>query len=173
MPERLFHFLIALTLILPATFAFAQTQSPPPPTPLAQTPPAQAPQVPATEDSLLQADRDFNKTTQEKGLEGWMQFMADDVILLRGKPVFGKDSVRTTIKSDWDEPGYSLTWEPKRAELFRSGKMGDTSGRWTYHGKNDKGEKITLQGDYLTVWQKQADGSWKVIYDGGTPDPAK
>ena len=36
--------------------------------------------------------------------------------------------------------------------------------------KNEKGEKITLQGDYLTVWQKQADGSWKVIYDGGTPD---
>src|SRR3981189_2525372 len=122
MPERLFHFLIALTLILPATSAFTQTQSPPAP-----TPPVQAPQAPATEDSLLQADRDFNKATQEKGLEGWMQFMADDVILLRGKPVFGKDSVRTTIKSDWDDPGYSLTWEPKRAELFKSGKMGDTS----------------------------------------------
>ncbi len=74
--------------------------------------------------------------------------------------------------NDWDDPTYSLTWEPKRAELFKSGKMGNTSGRWTYHGKNEKGEKVTLQGDYLTVWQKQADGSWKVIYDGGTPDPA-
>ena len=127
----------------------------------------------APEEALLQADRDFNKATVEKGLEGWMQFMADDVILLRGKPVFGKEAVRTTIKTDWDDPGYSLTWEPKRAELFKSGKMGNTSGRWTYKGRNDKGEKLTLHGDYLTVWQKQSDGSWKVIYDAGTPDPAR
>ena len=125
----------------------------------------------APEDVLLKADRDFNQATQEKKLEGWMQFMADDVVLLRGKPVFGKDAVRAELKSDWDDPEYSLTWEPKRAEMFHSGKMGNTSGRWTYVGKNAKGEKVTLHGDYLTVWQKQADGAWKVIYDGGTADP--
>jgi len=161
---------IALALTLAAARALSQTQTPPTQFPPAQAP--QAPQPPSTEATLLQADRDFNRATKENGLEGWMQFMADDVILLRGKPVIGKDAVRSTLKSDWDDPTYSLTWEPKRAELFKSGKMGNTSGRWTYHGKNEKGEKVTLQGDYLTVWQKQADGSWKVIYDGGTPDPA-
>jgi ketosteroid isomerase-like protein len=171
-PVRMFHFVISLGLALPLAPAFVQAQTPPAQAPSAQVPPAQAPQAPATELTLLEADRDFNKATQEKGLEGWMQFMADDVILLRGKPVFGKDAVRSTLKSDWDEPGYSLSWEPKRGEMFKSGRMGNTSGRWTYRGKNEKGEKITLQGDYLTVWQKQADGSWKVIYDGGTPDPA-
>src|SRR3979409_609202 len=134
MRERLFHFLIALSPLLLQASALAHTQTP---------------QTPTPKDSPPQADRDFNKATQEKGLEGWMQFMADDVILLRGKPVFGKDSVSTIVKSDWDEPGYSLTWEPKRAELFKSGKMGDTSGRWTYRGKHEKGEKITLQGHYL------------------------
>src|SRR5450432_1055834 len=164
---------IALTVALSVNTAFAQAQASPTQTPQAQAPQAQSPPAPATEATLLQTDRDFNKATKDKGLEGWMQFMADDVILLRGKPVFGKDAVRATIKSDWEEPGYALTWEPKQAELFKSGKMGHTSGRWTYRGRNEKGEKITLQGDYLTVWQKQADGSWKVIYDGGTPDPAK
>jgi len=124
------------------------------------------------EDALLQADRDFNKATQEKRLEGWMQFMADDVILLRGKPVFGKETVRVTLKGDWDDPAYSLSWEPKRVEIFKSGKIGTTTGRWTFHGKNEQGEKVTRQGDYLTVWQKQGDGSWKVIYDAGTPDPS-
>ncbi len=130
---------IALALTLAAARALSQTQTPPTQFPPAQAP--QAPQPPSTEATLLQADRDFNRATKENGLEGWMQFMADDVILLRGKPVIGKDAVRSTLS-------------------------------WTYHGKNEKGEKVTLQGDYLTVWQKQADGSWKVIYDGGTPDPA-
>ena len=122
------------------------------------------------EEALLRVDRDFNQATQQKHLEGWMQFMADDVVVLRGKPVFGKEAVRGVLKSDWDDPEYSLTWEPKRAELFKSGKMGNTSGRWTFIGKNEKGEKITQHGDYLTVWLKLNDGSWKVIYDAGTPD---
>lgn len=155
---QVFRWWITITLGMAALSAASLSQSPATPAP--------------SEEVLLHADRDFNKATKEKRLEGWMQFMADDVILLRAKPVFGKESVRATLKSDWDDPEYSLTWEPKRAEIFKSGKMGDTSGRWTYHGKNEKGEKITLQGDYLTVWQKQADNSWKVIYDGGTPDPA-
>lgn len=167
MRPRVFQFVIGLAMSLAAIPAFAQN-----PQPDAASQGAAA-AAPATEDTLLQADRDFNKTTKEKGFEGWMQFMAEDVILLRGKPVIGKDAVRSTIKSDWDEPGYSLTWEPNRAAIFKSGKMGYTSGRWTYRGKNEKGEKQALQGDYLTVWQKQGDGSWKVIYDGGTPDPAK
>ena len=137
-------YLWCMLLVLAASFAFGQSP----------------------EDVLMQADRNFNKATQEKGLEGWMQFMADDVVLLRGKAVLGKEAVRAAIKGDWDEPGYSLTWEVKRVEIFKSGKMGDTSGRWTYRSKAG-----TLQGDYLTVWQKQGDGSWKVIYDGGTPDP--
>ena len=123
------------------------------------------------EEVLLKADRDFNQATKEKGLEGWMQFMADDVILLRGKAVIGKEAARAAIKSDWDDPSYSLTWEPKHGDMFKSGKMGITTGRWTYRGKDEKGQVGTLYGDYLTVWQKQADGTWKVIYDGGTPDP--
>lgn len=125
----------------------------------------------SAEETLLQADRDFNKTTQEKRLEGWMSFMADDVVLLRAKPVVGKDAARADLKEQWDDSRMTLTWEPKRAQMFSSGKMGYTSGRWTLHGVNDKNEEITRHGDYLTVWQKQADGSWKVIYDGGTADP--
>lgn len=125
------------------------------------------------EAALLQADRDFNKATQEERLDGWMQFMADDVVLLRTKPVVGKEAARAELKEEWDDPAHSLTWEPKHAELFKSGKFGFTSGRWIYHGKNEKGESLQLEGDYLTVWKLQADGSWKVVYDAGSADPVK
>jgi ketosteroid isomerase-like protein len=121
--------------------------------------------------ALLQADRDFNQATGERGLEGWMAFMADDAVLLRGKPVTGKEAVRESMKEQFADAASQLVWEPKYAQLFNSGKMGYTSGRWTFTGVGEKKEKITVQGDYLTVWQKQADGSWKVIYDGGTSDP--
>ena len=122
------------------------------------------------EDVLLQADRDFNKATQEKRLDGWMTFMADDVVLLRGKGVLGKEAARKELEPDWADPSTSLAWEPAHAQMFASGLMGYTSGRWTFSAE-DKGQKLTLHGDDLTVWKKQQDGSWKVVADGGTPDP--
>jgi ketosteroid isomerase-like protein len=123
------------------------------------------------EDALLQADRGFNKATQEKRLDGWMTFMADDVVLLRAKAVAGKEAARKELEGDWADPSTSLSWEPTNAQMFASGSMGYTSGRWTYKAV-DKGEKVELHGDYLTVWKKQRDGSWKVIWDGGSSDPA-
>ncbi len=123
------------------------------------------------EDALLEADRAFNKATQEKRLDGWMTFMADDVVLLRAKPVAGKEAARKELEGDWADPTTSLTWEPTHAQMFASGSMGYTSGRWIYKAV-DKGEKIELHGDYLTVWKKQKDDSWKVIWDGGASDPA-
>jgi ketosteroid isomerase-like protein len=41
--------------------------------------------------------------------------------------------------------------------------------------KNAAGTDTTLFGNYITVWKKQSDGSWKYVSDAGsnTPDPYK
>jgi ketosteroid isomerase-like protein len=127
-------------------------------------------QAAGREKVLLQADREFNKATQERRLEGWMSYMADNVVLLgTNKPAVGKDAVRETMK-ELSEPDRTLSWQPTRGEMFKSGTMGYTTGRWVRTFKNEKGEKIAQEGSYLTVWGKAADGSWKVLFDTGAPD---
>lgn len=122
---------------------------------------------------LLDADRAFNKATQEKRLEGWMSFMADNVVLFNlDSPVVGKEAVRKFHEPTLSNPNFTLTWEPTTGEIQPSGTVGYTSGRYTLKAKNAKGETIERHGSYLTVWGKQKDGSWKVIADGGSPDPA-
>ncbi|HWR36863.1 MAG TPA: DUF4440 domain-containing protein [Clostridia bacterium] len=119
---------------------------------------------------LFQADRNFNKATQEKHIDGWMEFMADNVVLDRERPVSGKDAVRAALAPQWSDPNFKLTWEPIRGELFPDSTMGYTSGRWTRETVRD-GQPAKLEGNYLTVWRKQADGSYKVVWDGGAADP--
>ena len=121
----------------------------------------------------MEADRAFDKATQENRLEGWMSFMADNVVLFAvNPPIVGKEAVRKFYEPVFANASTTLTWEPKTGEVQPSGKVGYTSGRWTMHGKNPKGEAVERHGSYLTVWEKQKDGSWKVIADGGSPDPA-
>ena len=122
---------------------------------------------------VMDADRAFNKATQEKRIEGWMSFMADNVVLFGvTPPVVGKDAVRAFHENTFKDPNTTLTWEPTHGEIYAAGTVGYTTGRWTMRGKTAKGDTIERHGNYLTVWEKQKDGSWKVTADGGAPDPA-
>jgi ketosteroid isomerase-like protein len=122
---------------------------------------------------VIDADRAFNQATQHERLDGWMSAMADNVVLFGvTPPVLGKDAVRKFYESQFSNPDFSLTWEPVNGEIQPSGQVGYTSGRWTMRLKNAKGVAIERHGSYLTVWGKQKDGTWKVIADGGSPDPS-
>jgi ketosteroid isomerase-like protein len=119
------------------------------------------------EEVLIKADRDFAKAFAANHVEGWMQFAYDNGVMLHDPPVVGKDAVRKFAQESFGDPKMKLEWEPTYAELFKSGTMGVTTGRWTATNPDGKSNS----GNYVTVWRKQKDGSWKFVADGGTPDP--
>jgi ketosteroid isomerase-like protein len=120
---------------------------------------------------LMQADRDFAKATAAKRLDGWMSFMAPNAVLLRAEPLVGLDQIKAGMAKDFDSPGFQLTWEPTKAEFVGSGPVGYTVGRYEAKFTGDDGKPQTSYGSYMTTWHKQADGSWKVVADIGSPDP--
>ena len=44
-------------------------------------------------------------------------------------------------------------------------------GRFYYELKAEKGEKRSISGKYLVIWEQQSNGSWKIRGDVGLPDP--
>jgi len=63
-----------------------------------------------------------------------------------------------------------LAWQPNFAGMAASGDMGFTTGPW--EAKADiKDEKPQGYGHFVTVWKKQADGSWKFVVDLGISHP--
>lgn len=69
--------------------------------------------------------------------------------------------------------GTSLTWAPRYASVAGSGDLGFTVGDYISTGRGASGAAVQRFGKYLTVWQRQADGSWKFVVDGGNPTPAR
>ena len=120
---------------------------------------------------LMQADRDFAKATATKRLDGWMAFMAPNAVLLRAEPLVGLEQISAGMAKDFNAPDFQLTWEPIKAEFVGNGPVGYTIGRYEAKYKSDDGKLRTSHGNYMTTWQKQHDGSWKVVADIGSPDP--
>lgn len=69
--------------------------------------------------------------------------------------------------------GTSLTWRPVYASVANSLDLGFTVGDYIATGRGASGAAVQHFGKYLTIWQRQPDGDWKFVVDGGNPTPAK
>lgn len=63
--------------------------------------------------------------------------------------------------------GTSLTWRPVFVLAAGSGDLGATVGEYIATGRGPSGAAVQRFGKYLTVWQRQSDGSWKFVMRGG------
>jgi ketosteroid isomerase-like protein len=70
-------------------------------------------------------------------------------------------------------PGTSLTWRPVYAWVTSSRDLGFTVGESVATGRGPSGAAVQRFGKYLSVWQKQRDGTWKFVVAGGNATPAK
>lgn len=117
---------------------------------------------------LMEADREFARQSAAHGAPAWVAVMAPNAIKpgAGGAWIIGPAAVGEQMTAAFARPGFTLSWEPSRSEVSRGGNLGYTWGRWTSTGGAGSG-----RGSYMTVWEKQPDGTWKVLFDTGDPDP--
>jgi ketosteroid isomerase-like protein len=125
---------------------------------------------------LMELDRAFARATAIKGIDGWVEFTADDAIFMpEGADIVrGKEAVRKFYAPMFARPGFALAWRPLEAFVAPSEDVGYTIGEWRSKGLDKTGKPYATQGKYkyLTIWKKQKDGSWKVAVDVGNSSPA-
>jgi ketosteroid isomerase-like protein len=136
--------------------------------------------APAPAPALEQADRAFAAATAARGVDGWVEWFdaegaqwEDGEDGQPGKRVVGHDAVRAFMTPVFARPGFRLEWEPFASGLAPAGDLGFTIGAWQGVKLGDGGAReVRGHGAYVTIWKKQADGGWKVLFDTGDPvDP--
>lgn len=110
---------------------------------------------------VIAAERAFAADFPALGLAGsftkWSQ--PDAIIINGGQVVTSADAFADAPKTR--QPGEPLIeWWPVFAGIAMSGDLGFTTGP---AARDQEG-----YGHYFTVWKRQADGSWKWVYDGGS-----
>ena len=122
----------------------------------------------AAEAAMLKADRDFNQAMADRNIKRFLSFVAEDA-------TFNTDRGRAAVEKAWapffTPEGPKLTWAPTKAESLVGADIGITIGTWQRRTKAADGTTKTTRGHYLTVWQKQKDGSWQASYDNGSTAP--
>lgn len=116
---------------------------------------------------LVETEKAFAKTAADKNTKAaFLEFLADDGIVFNPTEANGK----LVWKARPESPSL-LAWNPAWADLSSDGKLGYTTGGWELRPKG-KTDKPSGFGEYVTIWQKQVDGSYKAVLDIGINHPS-
>ena len=115
---------------------------------------------------LVETEISFAKTAFERGTKtAFLEFLDDDGIIFNPTEANGK----LVWKARPESPAL-LAWNPVWADISADGSLGYTTGGWEFRPKG-KTDQPTAFGEYVTIWKKQSDGSFKAILDIGITHP--
>jgi ketosteroid isomerase-like protein len=122
-------------------------------------------------EQLMQVDREFSAMSVAVGAR-----KAFEAYIGEGATVFRNNAMPFTGKEEilplYDNlGGGTLEWEPYFADVSATDDLGYTLGQWDYTAHDSTGAEQTASGYYVTIWKRQADGSWKFVFDTGTDGP--
>ena len=114
-------------------------------------------------DQVRAAETAFAKSMADRNPAAFAALLADEAVFFGGKGVSrGKAAVAADWKRFFDGAAAPFSWAPAEVEVLASGNLGFTSGPVF----DPKGNRI---GTFNSVWQRQSDGSWKIVFDKGCP----
>ena len=147
------------------------TQAPPPP-----PPDTRAAEGKAIQDLEAQNMKDW----AAKDVDKIAAFYAADAnVYLPNAPLLsGASAIKAALKDFVADPKFTVANQSLKVEVAKSGDVGYTRGAYTTTSTDSKTKKVMVEkGKYVTVFKKQADGSWKAAEDIFNPDapatPAK
>ena len=116
--------------------------------------------------AIVEGERRFYEMGQAQGTRAaFLEFLAENSIVFEPGPTDGRKAWAAR-----PEGGLWLTWQPVFATMSRSADLGYTTGPAEFR-KNKEDEKPFGHGQYISIWRKQKDGTWKVALDVGHGNP--
>jgi uncharacterized protein (TIGR02246 family) len=133
-----------------------------------QQQPAAPPDTRAADEATIRAaDADWGKAAEAKDLEKCMSYYTEDAVFLAsGVPAtVGKDNIQKVIQGLLAAPGLKFTINIASVTVARSGDLAMDQGTVEETTTDKKGRSVTNTSQYVLVWKKMTDGSWKIAAD--------
>ena len=112
---------------------------------------------------VFAAERAFARSMADRDFAAFGRYVAEDSVFFSGStPLRGREAVLAAWKPFFEGPTAPFSWEPDQVEVLESGELALSTGPV----KNPEG---VVTARFNSIWQRQADGRWLVVFDKGGP----
>jgi ketosteroid isomerase-like protein len=117
-----------------------------------------------TREQLTQQVRDaenaFAATMAARDHKAFATFIAEDAVFFGNQVLRGKAAVVEGWKRLYEKSSAPFSWRSEEVQVLDSGQLAHSSGPVF----NPQGERV---GTFNSIWRRESDGSWKVVFDKG------
>ena len=109
------------------------------------------------------AETAFAATMAERDFESFLTYVAEEAVFFEGeRPLRGAEAVADGWRGFFEGPDAPFAWRPDQVEVLASGDLALSSGPVL----NPAGDVV---GRFNSIWRRDGDGRWRVVFDKGCP----
>ena len=114
-------------------------------------------------EEVFAAERAFARAMAERDFAAFGRYVAADSVFFSGNtPLRGREAVLAAWQPFFEGAQAPFSWEPDQVEVLASGDLALSTGL-----VKDPGGAVSAR--FNSIWQRQPDGRWLVIFDKGGP----
>ena len=113
----------------------------------------------------------FAKSVEALDRDSFATFIDPDARFVGNNVTRSRAAIAEAWSVFFTVEGPLIKWRPQFVEVLESGDLALTRGPYRIIDKNDKGEMTEGWGTFNSVWRRNEEGKWFVVFDAGSfPD---
>lgn len=110
----------------------------------------------------------FSLAAEARDAERFASFIDADARFVGNSVLHGTEAIVEAWQVFLSADGPSIKWRPQFVEVLEDGTLALTRGPYRVIAIDESGNRSESWGTFNSVWRKQDDGSWKVVFDAGS-----
>jgi len=109
----------------------------------------------------------FSRSVETKDIAAFQAFIDADARFVSGTVTRGIADISTAWGVFFSDNAPKMKWRPQFIEVLDDGTLALSRGPYRMIVQGPDGTVTEHWGTFNSVWRKQDDGSWKIIFDAG------
>lgn len=122
-----------------------------------------------TSDEVRCREIGFSKAAEAQDHAAFVAYIDSDARFVSESVLRGPAAIGEAWSVFFQADGPRIRWRPQYVEVLRDGTLALSRGPYRVVTRNEAGDEVEAWGTFNSVWRLQADGSWKIVFDAGSP----
>ena len=126
-----------------------------------------APAVADIENDVRCREIAFSQSVETQDVTAFSSFIDSDARFVGGSVQRGVAAVTAAWSVFFSDDAPQMKWRPQIVEVLNDGALALSRGPYRMIVKGEDGALTEHWGTFNSIWRKQDDGAWKVVFDAG------
>jgi ketosteroid isomerase-like protein len=109
----------------------------------------------------------FSQSVENRDIEAFRSFLDGDARFVGSSVIRGPEEITAAWQVFFSDDGPTIKWRPQFVEVLEEGALALTRGPYRMISKDPDGNSVESWGTFNSVWRKNADEEWRVVFDAG------